>query len=156
MPRHDRTSNAGPFEVSNESTLSPGDRETVDLRQYRSGPRNERGHLRKWFGARDGFDQAMVINTSDQVMKAEFTGDFEITVPPATTTSVTGNTPEGSRGDESQAYNRVTFVNPSFNTEDIDAGELVVAFKNGVRPEETQPRARLSIADAIPGLSTNG
>ena len=153
---HESVSNAGPFPVALDAELQPGESASYDLRQLPYGPRDEKGWLRKWFGQRNGFDQVMIINSSDMVIDAVLNGGFSITVPPATSTSLDGSSPEGSDGDVSQGYSKVRFVSMEFNTDPIEEGEISAHFKNRVRPEEQQRRTRFSVADLIPGVVTNG
>lgn len=152
-----QTSNAGPFRLVNAQTLSPGDRETRNTREEAFGPRNQQGYLKKFYGQRGGFDFIEVTNSSNVPINVRADGNTEFTVPPASSTVVTGAGPDGTVDQNSTAYTSATIINPSFNTTDVDPNDVAVHFGNMPRPEESGgSNVRFDPLSIIPGLSSNG
>lgn len=154
--RTEITSNAGPFTFTVDTVLSPGETHTIDLRSMSGGPRGEIGYFKKYFGRRQGFDTVLINNGSDLVVHWRPNGEGSSAVPPATSQTVSGQSPEGHDAERSTGYWQVTVENPQFNASDISEGDVSVTFKNGPRQEERDTGFRLSITDLIPGVVTNG
>lgn len=133
----ENTSNAGPFRFEPDSSLAVDEDLVFNTETARFGPQDKEGFLRKFYGSRGGFDFVRVVNSSDEIIKAETNGGVGEDVPPSTSKSISGTGPDGNSPGEATAYTFVRLVNTGVITSAaVAANKLQVTFGNLTRPEE--------------------
>ena len=157
-----QTSAAGPFRVRlseiDDSDIAVGETRVVDTRTLKAGPRNKRGGLKKYYGARGGFDFVQVVNSTDEILAANTDGSVEQDVPPSTSVNVSGAGPNAKGPRESASYTKVAVTNTGIaNNAVVKPEEVAVAFGNQPRPEESESgEIAFEPLDFVPGLVRNG
>jgi hypothetical protein len=152
------TSAAGPFKfrlskvVSGDLTVD--ETAVVDTSELNAGPRNKEGGLKKFYGARGGFDFVQVVNSTDEILLADADGSAEQDVPPSTSVNISGVGPQVEASGQVVSYTRVAVTNTGLeNSAKINPDKVAVAFGNQPRPEEARGNGlAIDVADPIPGL----
>lgn len=157
MPRQIKTANTGPFTFPVDESLSPGQRFIINTSEERGEARGKKGYYRKYYGQRGGFDQVQVQNGSGLLIEYRTGSGESGSIPPATSETIQGQSPEGQSEPEAKSYRVVTIINPQFNSSDVDGNEVFVSFMNGPRPEESPRGLRFGgpqkvVEDIIPGF----
>jgi hypothetical protein len=152
------TSAAGPFKFRLSKVVS-GDlavdeTAVVDTSELNAGPRNKEGGLKKFYGARGGFDFVQVVNSTDEILLADADGSAEQDVPPSTSVNISGVGPQVEASGQVVSYTRVAVTNTGLeNSAKINPDKVAVAFGNQPRPEEARGNGlAIDVADPIPGL----
>lgn len=139
-------SNAGPYEIGIEGTLSPGDEEEIRFTEVAAGPADKKGYLKKIFGDAGGLDYIFVVNASGELISFKTKGGGGI-IPSATSQTL-----------DSGPYRSITVKNEGGT--DINTGgndQVKVEVGNGKRVENEREEAGFNIRDAaediVPGLN---
>jgi hypothetical protein len=152
------TSAAGPFKFRLSAAVSGqfnvGETAVLDTSELNAGPRNKEGGLKKFYGARGGFDFVQVVNSTDEILLADADGSAEQDVPPNTSVNISGVGPQVEASGQVVSYTRVAVTNTGIiNNSQVDQEKIAVAFGNQPRPEEAGGNGlAIDVADPIPGL----
>lgn len=134
-------SNAGPYEVGPNGTLSAGETRSIQLDEVNAGPGNKEAFLRKIYGERGGVDFMFIVNTSGELISVETKGGKTF-IPPATSQNL-NNGP----------YTSLRVTNEGANAVNTGSGDkVVIEVGNGDRSGQEPWTPSRAISDAIPGL----
>ena len=156
-----KTSAAGPFKFRlsrfHGSTLGQNERATINTRSIEAGPRNKKGGLTKYYGARGGFDFVQVVNSTDEILEADADGAVAQDIPPATSVNISGVGPEVEAKGQVASYTRVTVENTGIATNGgVSTEKIAVAFGNQPRPEEArESELAFEPLQFVPGVVRN-
>lgn len=134
-------SNAGPFDISPQGSIAPGEEYRQRFEETQAGPANKEGFLTKLYGERGGLDYIFVVNSSPELIRAEATGD-DTYIPSATSQNL-----------EAGSYREITIINEGasdINTGSDDAVKILVG--NTDRSGQPTFSGRRAISDLIPGV----
>lgn len=135
-------SNAGPYTVGVDGTLSPDVTEEIRFSEVQAGPQNKYGYLRKIFGDKGGTDYIFIVNASGELIEVE-TKSGSSFIPEATSQPLTNG-----------PFRSVKITNVGAN--DINTGDTDrVKVMTGNNTRETgAPKfsPRRALKDMVPGF----
>jgi len=131
-------SNAGPFDVSPEDPIDPGETFRVRFGEVEAGPAGKQGYLEKAYGRRGGLDYLFIVNTSPQLIKVE--SQAGVTFIPSATSQ---NLDEGP-------YRYLYVTNEGSGSVNNDSTDKVaVQVGNGERSQEQQGGTESTVGNFI-------
>lgn len=143
-----QASNAGPFRIGLDQTLTPGDTAYFNLPTIeRDG---KEGWYAKYFGGRSGLDWVRFANNTSQFVTVTINGGNETRVGPRSEKEI--DKTEGASFEDAGVVRAIRIENPAGNSEDLTSDNFHVTVGNHARQDSTGDPV-FDPATLIPGVT---